>query len=62
MPFVITAINLAGAVSLKRDDDAAAMKKALELVGEGYRDVRIADEQGQEYTVADFHSLIQSTK
>jgi hypothetical protein len=41
MSFIITGADSAGAVSLKRDSAAAAIKKALELIGDGCRDVCI---------------------
>ena len=34
MSFIITGTDLAGAVSLKRDSAAAAIKKAVELMGD----------------------------
>jgi hypothetical protein len=35
MDYIITATDSAGALSLKRDSAAAAIKKAIELLGDG---------------------------
>jgi hypothetical protein len=39
MSYVVTGTDSAGALSLKRDSAAAAIKKARELMGDGCRDV-----------------------
>ena len=57
MPYIITATNLVGAISLRRDAPAAALKKALELVEQGMMNVRIVDEQGRQYEPAEFDAL-----
>ena len=57
MPYIITATNLVGAISLRRDAPAAALKKALELVEQGMMNVRIVDEQGRQYEPAEFDVL-----
>jgi hypothetical protein len=47
MSFIITGTDSAGAVSLKRDSAAAAIKKAIELMGDGCREVCITDPDGR---------------
>jgi hypothetical protein len=47
----------AGALSLKRGSAAAATKKALELMGDGCRDVCIADPDGRIFGHAKFDQL-----
>lgn len=55
MSFIITGTDSAGAVSLKRDSAAAAIKKAIELIGDGCRDVCITGPDGRIH--ADFDQL-----
>jgi hypothetical protein len=43
MSYIITGTNSAGVLSLKRDSAVAAVKKAVELMGDGTRDVHITD-------------------
>jgi hypothetical protein len=57
MAYIITATNLIGAISLRRDAPVAALKKARELVEQGMMDVRITDEQGRQYETAEFDLL-----
>jgi hypothetical protein len=47
----------AGAVSLKRELAGAAIKKALELMGDGCGDVCITDADGRIYNHAGFDQL-----
>jgi hypothetical protein len=54
MVYIITGTDSAGALSLKRDSAAAAIKKAVELIGDGCRDVCITDPDGRIYNHADF--------
>jgi hypothetical protein len=57
MAYIITATNLIGAISLRRDVPVAALKKALELIEQGMMDVRITDEAGRQYETAEFGLL-----
>jgi hypothetical protein len=57
MVYIITGTDSAGALSLKRDSAAAAIKKAVELIGDGCRDVCITDPDGRIYNHADFDQL-----
>jgi hypothetical protein len=57
MNYVITGTDSAGAVSLKRDSVAAAIKKALELMGDGCRDVCITDPDGRIFSHLEFDQL-----
>jgi hypothetical protein len=57
MVYIITGTDSAGALSLKRDSAAAAIKKAVELLGEGCRDVCITDPDGRIHNHADFDQL-----
>ena len=62
MPYTITATNLVGAISLRREGPAAALKKALELVEQGMLNVRISDEQGRQFEPAEFDQLHVAAK
>jgi len=57
MTYIITATNLVGAISLRRDDPVAALKKAHELIEQGMMNVRITDAQGRQYEPAEFDQL-----
>jgi hypothetical protein len=62
MPYTITARNLVGAISLRRDAPGAALKKALELVEQGMLNVCITDEQGRQFEPAEFDQLHVAAK
>jgi hypothetical protein len=57
MSYIISGTDSAGALSLKRDSAAAAIKKATELLGDGCRDVCITDPDGRIYNDAEFEQL-----
>jgi hypothetical protein len=57
MSYVITGTDSAGALSLKRDSAAAAIKKALELMADGCRDVQVTGPDGRIYSGAEFDEL-----
>ncbi len=57
MSYIITGTDSAGAVSLKRDSAAAAIKKAVELMADGCMDVCITDPDGRLYTSAEYEQL-----
>jgi hypothetical protein len=57
MSYIIADTDSAGAVSLERDSAAAAIKKALELMGDGCRDVCITAPDGRIYSRAEFDQL-----
>ena len=57
MTYIITGTDSAGALSLKRDSAAAAVKKAVELMRDGCRDVGITDPDGRIYSHAEFDQL-----
>jgi hypothetical protein len=57
MSYIITCTDSAGALSLKRDSAAAAIKKALELRGDGCRDVSITAPDGRTYDHLKFDQL-----
>jgi hypothetical protein len=57
MAYVITGTDSAGALSLKRDSAAAAIKKALELLGDGCRDVSITNPDGRIFSYPEFDQL-----
>jgi hypothetical protein len=54
MSYIITGTDSAGALSLKRDSAAAAIKKAVELMADGCRDVCVADPDGRIHSHAEF--------
>jgi hypothetical protein len=57
MGYIITGTDSAGALSLKRDSAAAAIKKAVELMADGCRDVCVTDPDGRIYSYAEFDQL-----
>jgi hypothetical protein len=57
MTYIITATNLVGAISLRRDTAVAALKKAHELIEQGMLNVRITDEQGRQFEPAEFDQV-----
>ena len=57
MTYIITATNLVGAISLRRDAAVAALKKAHELIEQGMLDVRITDEQGRQFEPTAFEQV-----
>jgi hypothetical protein len=57
MSYIITGTDSAGALSLKRNSAAAAVKKALELMGDGCRDVSITAPDGCTYGHPEFDQL-----
>ncbi len=62
MSYVITGTNSAGVLSLKRDSAVAAIKKAVELMGDGTRDVHITDPDGRIYSDAEFSQLYMAAR
>jgi hypothetical protein len=54
MPYIISGTNSVGALSLKRDSAAAAIKKARELAADGFRDVEITDPEGRVHEHTEF--------
>jgi len=57
MHYIITGTDSAGALSLRRDSAGAAVKKAVELMADGCRDVRITAPDGRMYSHAEFPQL-----
>ena len=57
MSYIITGTDSAGALSLKRDSAAAAIKKAIELMGDGCRDVCVTDPDGRIFSYTEFDQL-----
>jgi hypothetical protein len=62
MSYIITGADSAGALSLKRDSAAAAIKKAVELMRDGCRDVCITDPNGRIYSPAEFDQFRAAEK
>lgn len=57
MQYLISGNNGFGRVNLGRDTAAAALKKAKELLQEGYMDVRISTPRGQVLLSDEFDQL-----
>ncbi|MDA9410615.1 hypothetical protein [Bradyrhizobium sp. CCBAU 45384] len=57
MQYLVGGQNGAGRVNLSRDTVAAALKKARELLQEGYMDVRICTPRGQILLPDEFDKL-----
>jgi hypothetical protein len=62
MPYIISGTNSVGALNLKRDSAAAAIKKARELAADGFRDVEITDPEGRVHDHAEFAKRNATTK
>jgi hypothetical protein len=62
MPYIISGTNSVGALSLKRESAAAAIKKARELAADGFRDVEITDLEGRVRDHVEFARLNASAK
>ena len=57
LQYLISGTNPCGRVNLGRGTAAAALKKARELLQEGYLDVRISTPRGQVLSPEDFNQL-----
>jgi hypothetical protein len=49
MSFLISATDICGRITLRRETAAAALKKAAELAEDGYRDIAITGPDGRLY-------------
>jgi hypothetical protein len=57
MDYIITGRNVTGAMSLRRDSAVGAIKKAVELMGDGHVDVQITAPDGRVYGHTEFAQL-----
>ncbi len=57
MSYVINGTKSAGVLFLRRDNAVAAVKKAVELIEDSARDVRITDPDGRVYSDVEFAQL-----
>ena len=57
MSFLISATDICGRVTLRRETADAAIKKAAELAADGYRDVAITGPDGRPYSAQAFDEL-----
>ena len=57
MAYLITAKLAGRAVSERRDTRIEALKRALEMIGEGMESVLITDPQGKQYSHNEFPKL-----
>jgi hypothetical protein len=57
MPFLISATDICGCITLRRETAAAALKKAAELAEDGYRDIAITGPDGHLYSPQAFDEL-----
>jgi hypothetical protein len=55
--FTVTGKNATGVTTLERDTAVGAIKKAVELMGDGHADVRIIAPDGRVYGHAEFRQL-----
>jgi len=62
MSYLITGTNSAGLLSLKRDTAPAAIKKAVELLGDGARNVQVTDPDGRVYDHEEFSQLYAAAR
>ncbi len=54
MPFSIQGTDTSGSISLRRENTAAAVKKAAELMADGCWDVQITTPDGRVYASTEF--------
>jgi hypothetical protein len=57
MSFLISATDICGRVTLRRETADAAIKKAAELAADGYRDIAIRGPDGHLYSPQAFDEL-----
>jgi hypothetical protein len=57
MTFLISATDICGRITLRRETVVAALKKAAELAEDGYRDIAITGPDGQLYSQQAFDEL-----
>ena len=57
MPFSIQGTDTSGSISLRRENTAAAVKKAAELMADGCWDVQITTPDGRVYASTEFDQL-----
>jgi hypothetical protein len=57
MRFLITATDISGSITLRRETAAAALKKAAELAESGCRDVAITAPDGRRYPSEKFDRI-----
>ncbi|MBC7579616.1 MAG: hypothetical protein H7312_19990 [Tardiphaga sp.] len=57
MPFFVKGTDTSGTISLRRDNAAAAVKKAKELLDDGCWDVEITGPEGGPHPIAEFEAL-----
>jgi hypothetical protein len=57
MRFLITARDISGRITLRRETDAAAMKKAAELAEDGFLEIEITGPDGRQYPPPAFNQL-----
>ena len=57
MPFLISATDICGRVTLRRETPDAALKKAAELLEDGYRDIAVTGPDGRLYPAQAFDEL-----
>ena len=62
MDYIITGRNVTGAMSLRRDSAVGAIKKAVELMGDGHVDVQITAPDGRVYGHTEFDQLDVTTR
>jgi hypothetical protein len=57
LPFFVKGTDTSGTVSLRRDNAAAAVKKAKELLDDGSWDIEITGPDGLIYPITEFEAL-----
>jgi hypothetical protein len=62
MDYIVTGRNATGAMALRRASALGAIKKAVELMGDGHVDVQITAPDGRVYSHAEFDQLCVATR
>ena len=62
MPFIVRWSNPAGTASTRRNTPIEARNWAVEMMGKGFQDVVILDENGKAYNPSDFAKLYVDTR
>ena len=61
MDYLVKGTSLVGTITLRRVSSVGAIKKAEELMADGYRDVRITAPDGRRFGHEDFNKLANAS-
>ena len=61
MGYLVRGTNLVGTITLRRVSSVGAIKKARELISDGYREVQITAPDGHRFEREDFNKLASAS-